>query len=271
MAQEPTLRHYIDLLITKLKERTKLSGDANSTTVNIVDWYNFTTFDIIGDLGFGDPFLCLQNGVYHPWVATIFSYFKIGSLVATIRYYPFFNGLLFWFMPKSALKSANDNYAWAIEKVNRRLNLETPREDFMSHIMRENHDEDMSIPEIHNNANVLIVAGSETIATALSGMTNYLTKHPLILDKLVTEVRKAFARADEITLTALTKLPYLNAVIEESLRVCPPVASGLQRLVPAGGDTVCGNRLPEGVSSPQAPPWLCTCFNIATQPLSNTI
>lgn len=39
---------------------------------------------------------------------------------------------------------------------------------------------------------------------------------------------------------------YLNAVIEEGLRVAPPFPAGLPRVVPLGGDTVCGEWLEAG-------------------------
>ena len=106
----------------------------------------------------------------------------------------------------------------------------------------------MSIPEIENNTNVLIVAGSETCGTVLSGTTNYLLKFPAAYKSLTKEIRTAFSKAEDITFTALADLPYLNPVIEEGLRMSPPSASALQHLVPVGGDTVCGDWLPEGVS-----------------------
>ena len=79
-------------------------------------------------------------------------------------------------VPKNVSQISKDNYAWAVEKVHRRMNLETPRDDFMSHILKHNDEHGMSIPEIENNTNVLIVAGSETCGTVLSGTTNYLLK-----------------------------------------------------------------------------------------------
>lgn len=44
------------------------------------------------------------------------------------------------------------------------------------------------------------------------------------------------------------KLPYLNAVIEESLRIYPPAALNLSRIVPQGGATICGNHIPAGAA-----------------------
>lgn len=34
--------------------------------VDISDWLNFTTFDIIGDLSYGQSFNSLQSAAYHP-------------------------------------------------------------------------------------------------------------------------------------------------------------------------------------------------------------
>lgn len=42
-------------------------------------------------------------------------------------------------------------------------------------------------------------------------------------------------------------LPYLNAVINEGLRIAPPSVIGVPRIVPKGGDTICGQWVPEGV------------------------
>lgn len=46
-AQEPIMKHYIDLLVQKLRQNSGIP-------INMVKWYNFTTFDLIGDLVFGE-------------------------------------------------------------------------------------------------------------------------------------------------------------------------------------------------------------------------
>jgi cytochrome P450 len=56
----------------------------------------------------------------------------------------------------------------------------------------------------------------------MSGITNYLVRNPDKLAKLTKEVRERFPTEELITLTALKALPYLQAVINEGLRLCNP-------------------------------------------------
>lgn len=56
--QEPLMNKYFDLLIQKLYE--KIDGPTNGK-VNIMRWFNFITFDMIGDLCFGEDFGALAG------------------------------------------------------------------------------------------------------------------------------------------------------------------------------------------------------------------
>lgn len=128
------------------------------------------------------------------------------------------------------------------------MKLETERDDFMTHILKNNDENGMTIPEIENNTNVLIIGGSETCGTVLSGTTNYLMKFPKAYQSLVQEIRTTFPTVEAINFASLASLPYLNAVIEEGLRMSPPYSAALQHQVSLGGDTVCGEFLSENVS-----------------------
>jgi hypothetical protein len=104
----------------------------------------------------------------------------------------------------------------------------------------------MTKNEILGNSEVLIVAGSETTATALSGITFYLGQNPTLLHILVDEVRSTFSSEEEITMKTAAELTYLQACVEEGLRIFPPVVVTPPKLSP--GDFVGGYYLPKNVS-----------------------
>lgn len=250
-AQEPIVQTYVDLLIQRLRERAAASPEAGSEkwgVLDIVPWLNFTTFDIFGDLGFGESFDCLQHSKYHPWIALLFNSVKAATFVISARFYPLIDFLLLKCIPDSIMKMQRDHMQQIAEKVQRRLNWEVERPDLMSHVIKHNDEKGMTPREIEATFMVLTTAGSETTATVLSGTLNYLTANPDKLALLVKEVRENFATEQELTVAALRNSSYLNAVISEGLRLCPPVPIMLPRLVPEGGDTVCGMWMPSGVS-----------------------
>lgn len=246
--QEDILKGYIDLLIHRLSTET----DAGRM-VDMVQWYNFTTFDIIGDLAFGESFGCLEGGVYHPWVATTFDGFRLAVFNQTIKRLPVAAPIIRRYIPKELVKAQMDHLQLSFEKAKKRLESgKTDREDFMSYILRYNNEKGMTQDEIGENSNILILAGSETTATLLSGTSFWLMKNPHIYRALVQEIRSTFEKEEDITSTTVTKAKYLLAVLNEGLRIYPPSPGGLGRITPSGGSIVDGYWIPEGVSETQA-------------------
>jgi len=100
---------------------------------------------------------------------------------------------------------------------------------------------------LRTNASLLVVAGSETTATLLSGVTFLLLSNPDKMTKLVEEVRSSFKSDDEITLLSVGNLHYMLACLNEALRCYPPVPIGMPREVPKGGAQIAGHPVPEKV------------------------
>lgn len=110
----------------------------------------------------------------------------------------------------------------------------------------------MTREEIISNSSFLLVAGSETTATLLSGATYHLLSNPVVLKKLQAEVRHAFQSEDEITPLSVRspgKLPYMEAVLTESLRMHPPLPASLPRMTGSTGDVIDGRDVPPNVTA----------------------
>lgn len=250
-AQEPILHRYVNLLVDRLREIVTNNGHqlGVDAEIDMGPWFNFTTFDVFGDLGFGESFDCLENSRYHPWIALLFNSVKAASFVAAVRFYPFLEWLLMKLIPRSLKEMQRKHYDQIVDKVHRRLNWELERPDIMSHVIGgRKGDKGLDIGVINTTFMVLTTAGSETTATVLTGTLNYLVNNPAKLALLASEIRGSFANQEEITLDGLKNLNYLNACLSEGLRLCVPVPWMLPRLVPEGGATVCGTWLPGGVS-----------------------
>jgi cytochrome P450 len=70
----------------------------------------------------------------------------------------------------------------------------------MSHVHKTcNTPEGMHIEEIKQTWNVFAIAGSETTATLLSGVTYLSLKNPPVYQKLVNEIRQTFSMEEKIT------------------------------------------------------------------------
>lgn len=109
----------------------------------------------------------------------------------------------------------------------------------------------MPLEDLHTNAALFILAGSETTATLLCGVTYLLLTNPECLEKVVNEVRSSYTAPEEITLTSVNKLQYMLACLNETFRRYPPSPGWLPRRVVNGSATICGNVVAEGVSFSQ--------------------
>ncbi|KAJ5788416.1 hypothetical protein N7457_003406 [Penicillium paradoxum] len=241
--QEPIIKRHVDLLMQRLRENIANGSKA----LNMVAWYNFTTFDIIGDLAFGEPFDCLKNSDYHEWVSIIFSALKWAVYANVSRRLPGSEYILPYITPKHITARVNRHLALTRQKVETRISKTNERPDFFGNILKhQNTEKGFSIPEMNSNGSTLIIAGSETTATLLSGATYYLLRNPRVLRKLQDEIRSMFTSEEEINLESCNKLQYCLAVLTETLRMYPPVAAGLPRVVDAQGDMIAGHWVPGG-------------------------
>ena len=249
---EPTVSHYLDILVGKIFRAAATKGSA---TVNVLDWFNYTAFDTISDLGWGTSLNCLAEERYHPWMKVILQ-FKAALIGVSAKFFAPLDKVLKLITPPSALTGLRLVLNLNREMIDKRLKMGLDRHDMMTHILRHNQSSPsslMSRGDIELNSMLIITGGSEPVTTVLVGTLNYILGNASALNKLNHEVRHAFNSKDEITANAVKGLPYLNAVLQEGMRMCPTTPDGMRREIPRGGAVVAGQALPEGmvVSFPQ--------------------
>ncbi|KAK3303879.1 putative benzoate 4-monooxygenase cytochrome P450 [Chaetomium strumarium] len=234
--QEEILQTYCTKLCSQLEER------CCSGPVDLFDWYTFATFDLIGDLAFGKSFGCLDSGVSSPFVESIQSGSRELMVNQMLRYY----GILFVrpLLPLGGGVTVRARIA---------RGPTADRKDFWHYVLRHMADGEekskttMTEAEMYTNAFSISIAGSEGTATALAGATFLLLRHSEAHREAVREVRGVFTAETDITSANIVgRLPFLEAVLHESMRLYPPVAITLPRRVPEGGETVDGRFVPAG-------------------------
>lgn len=240
--QGDIVQSYVELLIQRLSERAD-----SDDSLDMVEYVNWTTFDTIGDLTFGESFHCLETCTTHLWIRIIFPLVKMLSHLQIFIYYPSLKLVLRIFTTEASIQVFKKSLAYTGDRLEKRIALgeNTTRKDFLSYILRYNDENGMTPQEIMSTSEILTFAGSETTTSLLSSLVYYLASHPSAWRKLTAEVREAFSVEKEITMRATAGLPYLHACLEEGLRVYPPIGLTPPRI--SSGGIINGDNVPEGV------------------------
>ncbi|GME48082.1 Cytochrome p450 protein [Neofusicoccum parvum] len=247
--QEDLIRHHIDKLIKSIHIQAGKGAE-----MNLVKLYNCTTFDVMADLTFGEPLGLLDNSEYSPWLESILGGIKFATYQTLMLEYPLLNKLVSLLTPPKVVEQFKKAFEYSAQRVeNRMAKGVTERPDIWSLVLGKEEGKGLDIEDMNANASLFMVAGSETTATLLSGLTYHLLLSPEKMSRLVEEIRSTFADEKDLTIDNLRRLTYLNACFEEGLRVYPPAPSGLPRTISKGGSTILGHYFPEKtrVSLPQ--------------------
>ncbi|KAK8029626.1 hypothetical protein PG993_010917 [Apiospora rasikravindrae] len=97
----------------------------------------------------------------------------------------------------------------------------------------------------------MVISGTESTASAIRCIMTYAMATPSVYVKLKAEIQEAVRDgkvSSPIKVEEARKLPYLQAVIYEGIRMRPPLLGLLAKVVPPGGDTLGGKHVPAGTA-----------------------
>jgi len=153
-------------------------------------------------------------------------------------------------MPLKLLRSQSAVYKTNKASVKARIDNrgKTTHPDFMDFMISPQdppHRTKKELVHLEQVALQLFIAGSDPMQLLFYALIFFLLKNPTCLKILTKEIRDSFKTYGEITPDALVNLMYMNACINEALRVHATSPTGLPRLSP--GAMVDGVFVPKGV------------------------
>ncbi|MBE9205561.1 cytochrome P450 [Nostoc sp. LEGE 06077] len=128
----------------------------------------------------------------------------------------------------------------------RRAESSHNRQDILSLMISARYEDGqpMSDAELRDELMTMLVAGHETTASALTWALYWIDHLPEVREKLLQELSTAGVNPEP---SIITKLPYLTAVCQETLRIYPIVINGFFRIVKSPIE-IMGYNLPKGTA-----------------------
>jgi cytochrome P450 len=174
----------------------------------------------------------------------MFGLMEAASFERATSYYPIFQRMLHAIIPKSLKESFQTHQDLMKSKALHRLNMKTDRLDFMTRMAAP--DSGLSEEQFVASSDTILLGGSETTSTLLSGVTYYLIQNPKTLEKLVQEIRSKFTSEVQIDFASVNSLEYMLACLQEAFRLYPPVPGALPRRT-RQGEMLAGKYVPPNV------------------------
>ncbi|KAL2258304.1 hypothetical protein VTK26DRAFT_8431 [Humicola hyalothermophila] len=243
--KEPVVHAYLDLFVQRMKD---LGGRPEGLLMN--DWLLWLGIDLAADLAYSRELTHLKDGKTSDFVETIRGTSFVGTLVQLSKKMSIIGLLAPLFVPLRVLRTIPAVFKANKAEVQARIDKrgKTKHPDFMDYMISPDDPppaDKKQLTHIEQVAFQMFVAGFDPVQITFYAVLFFLLKNPKAHAILAEEIRTAFNSYDEITSEALARLKYLNAFINETLRVHLTTPSGMPRISP--GAVVDGVYVPKGV------------------------
>ncbi|KAI0376530.1 putative benzoate 4-monooxygenase cytochrome P450 [Hypomontagnella monticulosa] len=226
---EPRIKSLVDQFVSQIARR---KGPIDSTA-----WSMFLGFDVMGDIGFGARFDCVSTETEHPAIQAIHEHMTILGIMSHV---PWLLNIL------TRIPGATAGYApfmdYCSSQVQAKRNNFDPKtypQDLMSWLLKAVLEKDVSAApteaSLNEESRLMVIAGSETTASVLGTILFYMAKHPSVYKKLQSQVDVSMPTPSDWTYEKVKSITYIDNIIDESLRLQPPVPNGGTRVTPKEG------------------------------------
>ncbi|KAI0904509.1 cytochrome P450 [Ustulina deusta] len=253
---EPMIDELIIDLLRKLRE---LQGQR----IDLGHWVQLYAFDVVGSITFSRPFGFVEEGDDNGLFDRLQQIFHSIVWVAYAQWVYHINRLILTPLIGSCL-ALTDQDSYFIDVASKRIRERESHggnaKDLLGQMLATQQVKPQFLDShILHMISTNVLAGSDTTSTALRATLWLLCTHPEVLARLRAELREKMAEdgpeenkggnENQTGVWKFTKseqCPYLQAVLYESLRLFPPAAVTLDRVVPAGGMMAGPHHVPAG-------------------------
>ncbi|KAF1920436.1 cytochrome P450 [Ampelomyces quisqualis] len=228
----PRLDRHALTLMSRLKEQARLPS------IRITDWFNFYSFDVMGDVGFSRSFGMMEKGEEDPMIKLLHDSLSPMSIFNHINW-----ALNLATRTEAGAKALVDHIDWTGKVLQERAKNIPKENDVFSWLLDPMTSK--VTPELNADSRLLVVAGSDTTAATFAWLAYELCKSPQIQAKLRKSIDAIAPSKPHLNVEDVANCAYLDGVINETLRLHPAVPSGVQRETPPEGLT-----LPNGIYIP---------------------
>ncbi|KAL6308816.1 high nitrogen upregulated cytochrome P450 monooxygenase 2 [Sparassis latifolia] len=209
-----------------------VEGVARQQRVDLGTWFGWFTFDFMSDMAFGGGSEMMRDGDD----ASIW-----GQLVSGLKWAAVLGQVPWLSMYARSVPGVGESWkkmrAFGIRRASLRVKNGSHSRDLFHYLNNEDGKAEAQPPFAHviSDGSLAVIAGSDTTSGVLTSLFFCLLSHPEAYANLQAEVDKLYPPGENALDTKHHgDMAFLNAVLNEAMRLYPAVPSGSQRTTGKG-------------------------------------
>ncbi|KAI1162161.1 benzoate 4-monooxygenase cytochrome P450 [Nemania serpens] len=228
---------------------SKLIREGEPTPLDMSSWAHYFAFDCLGELTASKKFGFLQKGQdVNGMIAGSDNVLLKTGFFAQAPILQFARRVM---EAPTASKAVDPVMTYASSIVRDRLEKPTPTTDMLNNFihLQQSQPDRLSTREIIGALYINLMAGHDVLAVTLRSVLYHVARAPQVEKKLRSELATLetnYPISVPVPFSALQELPYLDAVIQESLRIHGNLGLVNERVTPPEGAFIDGYHIPGG-------------------------
>ncbi|TFK81542.1 high nitrogen upregulated cytochrome P450 monooxygenase 2 [Polyporus arcularius HHB13444] len=223
------LKEHEHVVFKRARQLVERLGEQQGE-VNIGDWLNYFSYDVMSDMTFGGGSELLQDGDAN----NVWRVLEEGVVPATFLGQVPWLGLYVAHLP-AAVKALDAFLHLGKDFAMRRIERGSITPDLFHYLNNEDLPDKPPPPlqQLVDDGILAVVAGADTVSSAMTSIFHCLLTHPETYRRLQEEVDRSYPPGeDAFSPKHHREMTYLQAVIYEAIRLYPPVMTSSPRKVP---------------------------------------